>query len=497
MSSAPSVQPQTATSAGKRRVKHGHGHHPRGGALSSNSSRDASDEDNTEEQTDDAASTIYPSSPFIPLGDNATGTGAVASPHGSESAHKNPAIAAEGANPPAHQRIVQLGTAGRYTAAGQGDVGDSDSEAVDSPTYDGDVESTSVHGALAHAQEEADAQQQSLQGRGQSDTPKGNASNDFYTPHIPSVAATGSVMPEDDVHPIPRDVISHPLPPSQYTRDAAASAGTQLVDGQLISHSGPPKMIEPPALLPEADIRAFVRRAIEGKGQVDGVVRNWKTSEPPTDRPVRVYADGVYDLFHFGHALQLRQAKLSFPNVHLIVGVCSDDLCAEHKSAPAMTHAERCEGVKHCRWADEVAPDAPWQIDQEWIDRYRIDYVAHDEMVYPTKGVVDVYDFVKKQGRFLPTRRTPCISTSDLLERIVRGYRDGFFDSKLEKNGHPELMASDVDWDSSASVERREIRRRRTAAGGGGAARVGHAHKEQEGGVKGLVKGMKDLVAGS
>jgi hypothetical protein len=58
-------------------------------------------------------------------------------------------------------------------------------------------------------------------------------------------------------------------------------------------------------------------------------------------------------------------------------------------------------------------------------------------------------------------------------------------------------MASDVDWDSSASVERREIRRRRTAAGGGGAARVGHAHKEQEGGVKGLVKGMKDLVAGS
>ena len=51
----------------------------------------------------------------------------------------------------------------------------------------------------------------------------------------------------------------------------------------------------------------------------------------------------------------------------------------------------------------------------------------------------------------MPTRRTPAISTSDLLERIVRGYRDGFFDSKLEKNGHPELIAADVDWDSSAS----------------------------------------------
>ena len=61
-------------------------------------------------------------------------------------------------------------------------------------------------------------------------------------------------------------------------------------------------------------------------------------------------------------------------------------------------------------------------------------------------------------GRFVPTRRTPAISTSDLLERIVRGYRDGFFDSKLEKNGHPELLAADVDWDSSASIEKREKR---------------------------------------
>jgi glycerol-3-phosphate cytidylyltransferase-like family protein len=69
---------------------------------------------------------------------------------------------------------------------------------------------------------------------------------------------------------------------------------------------------------------------------------------------------GVYDLFHFGyarvhlhlancssklhssHALQLRQAKLSFPSVYLLVGICSDELVKTYKFRTIMTHAERC-----------------------------------------------------------------------------------------------------------------------------------------------------------
>jgi len=35
---------------------------------------------------------------------------------------------------------------------------------------------------------------------------------------------------------------------------------------------------------------------------------------------------------------------------------------------------------KFCRWVDEVIPDAPWVITQEFLDKHRIDYVAHDSL---------------------------------------------------------------------------------------------------------------------
>lgn len=58
---------------------------------------------------------------------------------------------------------------------------------------------------------------------------------------------------------------------------------------------------------------------------------------------------------------------------------------------------ERYESLRHCRWVDEIVRDAPWVVNMEFLEKYDIDYVAHDDLPYSDASgqAADVYDFVR------------------------------------------------------------------------------------------------------
>ena len=155
-------------------------------------------------------------------------------------------------------------------------------------------------------------------------------------------------------------------------------------------------------------------------GSVDPV--GYHTSAPPAGRAVRVYADGVFDLFHLGHMRQLQQAKTAFPDTWLIVGVTGDTETHKRKGLTVMSAKERAESLRHCRWVDEVIEDCPWVITVEFLERHKIDYVAHDDIPYGASEGDDIYKPIKEKGMFLVTQRTEGVSTTGIITKIVRDY---------------------------------------------------------------------------
>lgn len=149
------------------------------------------------------------------------------------------------------------------------------------------------------------------------------------------------------------------------------------------------------------------------------------------NNPVHIYTDGIYDLFHYGHAKVFEQCKKMFPYVYLVVGVCNDEDTTKEKGKPIMTYEERCENVRHCKWVDEVV-EGPWLCTMEFLDKIGCKYIAHDPEPYRYGDIEDVYGPFKNAGRFLATKRTEGVSTTDLIGRLIRNY-DMYVERSVKK----------------------------------------------------------------
>lgn len=168
---------------------------------------------------------------------------------------------------------------GKYLARNL--VPDSDT-GVDSPTYDGDVESNTTAGADTPASHKTSYHHHhSTSSVSTLNTPitasttpnftPGNEPSNPISPVSPVVRATNP----DSNHPV---FISPPmntnLPPQLVTNEPAVAAESTSTTN--------------PATFTPEDIQSFIAKAIAGEPG-----RDYKINPPPVGRPVRVYADGM------------------------------------------------------------------------------------------------------------------------------------------------------------------------------------------------------------
>jgi len=72
------------------------------------------------------------------------------------------------------------------------------------------------------------------------------------------------------------------------------------------------------------------------------------------------------------------------------------------------------------RWVDEVVEAAPYVTTIETLDRYACDFCSHGNDLTADANGVDTYKWVKEAGRYKEVERTRGVSTTDIINRMLR-----------------------------------------------------------------------------
>ncbi|KAF4957918.1 hypothetical protein FGADI_2747 [Fusarium gaditjirri] len=144
----------------------------------------------------------------------------------------------------------------------------------------------------------------------------------------------------------------------------------------------------------------------------------------------RIWVDGCFDFFHHGHAGAIVQARQL--GDELYAGVHSDEAILANKGPTVMTLAERLAATDACRWVTRSVGHAPYVTSLPYISHYGCKYVVHGDDITSDSDGNDCYRFVKEAGRFKVVKRSPGISTTDLVGRMLLCTKTHFIKS-LEK----------------------------------------------------------------
>lgn len=126
---------------------------------------------------------------------------------------------------------------------------------------------------------------------------------------------------------------------------------------------------------------------------------------------------------HAGAMLQARQL-----GKELYVGVHSDQDILHNKGPVVMKLDERMTAVEACKWSTKAIAHAPYVTDPKFMAQHGCKYVVHGDDITTDANGADCYQEVKDLGLFVVVKRTPNISTTDLVGRMLLMSKTHHFD---------------------------------------------------------------------
>lgn len=91
--------------------------------------------------------------------------------------------------------------------------------------------------------------------------------------------------------------------------------------------------------------------------------------------------------------------------------------------------------VNAVKWVDEVIPDAPYAITEDFMrklfDEYNIDYIIHGDDPCVLPDGTDAYALAKKAGRYKQIKRTEGVSSTDIVGWYLTAMLEGLFLNRL------------------------------------------------------------------
>jgi len=134
---------------------------------------------------------------------------------------------------------------------------------------------------------------------------------------------------------------------------------------------------------------------------------------------MRIYIDGIFDLFHYGHLESFRKCKDLGSNIYLIVGIIGDDIAENYKKRPIIEEKHRYEIIKNIKYVDEIIKNPPLILTKKFMEKNNIDLVVHGFSNPNDANKQDeFFTYPKSINKFKEIQYCSEISTTNIINKI-------------------------------------------------------------------------------